>query len=169
MSTGTYRKSKGGKLSPAKAQELRDARAAELKSLRESLQQFEATSDPATIAATLALHDGYSPRNAMLIAMQKPTATDVAGFGEWKERGRHVRKGEHGIRIMAPAGTYTAKGKDEAPADAPEGTEGKQFVRFRAVSVFDISQTDPIADSTHTYTVADANAVEEADMGMVLL
>jgi antirestriction protein ArdC len=164
MSTGTYRKSKGSKLSPAKAQELRDARVAELKSLRESLEQFEATSDPATIAATLALHDGYSPRNAMLIAMQKPTATDVAGFGEWKERGRHVRKGEHGIRIMAPAGTYAVKGKDEAPAGAAEGKD-KEFMRFRAVSVFDISQTDPISAST----AADANAAEEADMGMVLL
>jgi hypothetical protein len=161
MSTGTYRK---GKISPAKAQELREARSAELKSLRESLEQFEATSDPAYIAATLALHDGYSPRNAMLIAMQKPTATDVAGFGEWKDRGRHVRKGEHGIRIMAPAGKYAVKGSDEAPADSPEGKD-KEFMRFRAVSVFDISQTDPSPEAG----TAEATDVATDEPAMALL
>ena len=143
MSTATYRKSKGGsKISAAKKAQLREERAAELK---EALEAFEAGTDPAFIAAALAQHDGYSPRNAMLIAMQRPDATDVAGFREWVSRGRHVRKGEHGIRIMAPAGTYKSKGDAEAASDAPEsdGDKNKEFMRFRAVSVFDISQTDP--------------------------
>src|SRR5438067_704493 len=44
----------------------------------------------------------YSFGNSVLIAMQRPDATQVAGFHTWKELGRSVRKGEHGIRILAP-------------------------------------------------------------------
>jgi antirestriction protein ArdC len=69
----------------------------------------------------------------MLIAMQRPDATRVAGFRTWQELGRQVRKGEHAIRILAPhTGTRTdpATGEDET------------FVYFRAVPVFDIGQTD---------------------------
>ena len=44
----------------------------------------------------------YSFRNVVLISMQRPDATLVAGFGSWKKRGRYVRKGELGIAIMAP-------------------------------------------------------------------
>jgi hypothetical protein len=44
----------------------------------------------------------YSFRNCLLIAMQKPNATYVAGFQRWKELGRFVRKGEKGIMILAP-------------------------------------------------------------------
>jgi antirestriction protein ArdC len=76
----------------------------------------------------------------MLIAMQRPDATAVAGFRRWQELGRQVRKGEHGIRILAP---MLVKDKD---ADDPETAE--RLVFFRSVSVFDIAQTDgePLAE-----------------------
>ncbi|MEK7477682.1 MAG: ArdC family protein, partial [Candidatus Coatesbacteria bacterium] len=44
----------------------------------------------------------YSFHNQMLIAIQRPNATLVAGFNAWKEMGRYVKQGEHGIRILAP-------------------------------------------------------------------
>lgn len=49
-------------------------------------------------------HD-YSYRNMSLIVQQCPNATWVAGFRSWKSRGRQVRKGEHGLLIVAPSGT----------------------------------------------------------------
>lgn len=77
----------------------------------------------------------YSLRNQMLIYMQRPDATAVAGFHAWKKRGRVVRKGERGIKILAPA-KYTKKKAD--------GSEVERMA-FRTVVVFDISQTDPLA------------------------
>jgi N-terminal domain of anti-restriction factor ArdC len=138
MSTATYKKSKPSK---AKLAQLREQRAAELTSLRESLEGF---TDALVITAAVAQHDGYSPRNAMLIAIQRPDATDVAGFREWISRGRRVRKGEHGIRILAPAGTYPAA-TEEAKGDTDPVT--KEWTRFRVTSVFDVSQTDPYVPS----------------------
>src|ERR1700720_1682148 len=44
----------------------------------------------------------YSLHNVMLITLQKPHATHVAGFHAWNKLGRHVRKGEKGIFILAP-------------------------------------------------------------------
>src|SRR5579859_1906367 len=79
-------------------------RAAKVKALRDRLEQWQEDTDPGLIAMALASHDGYSDRNAMLIAMQMPTATDVAGFHAWKDRGRCVKRGERGIAILAPAG-----------------------------------------------------------------
>lgn len=85
-------------------------------------------------AETRATFHDYSANNCMLIAMQCPEATRVAGFKTWKQLGRHVRKGEHGIRISAP---MTAKQRDE------DGQETDETITlFHTVSVFDISQTD---------------------------
>jgi antirestriction protein ArdC len=81
----------------------------------------------------------YSLNNQMLIAMQRPEATRVAGFNRWKELGRTVRKGEKGIAILAP---MTYKRTDEAGEDT-YGIRG-----FRLAYVFDVEQTDgePIPD-----------------------
>jgi antirestriction protein ArdC len=68
----------------------------------------------------------------MLIAMQRPDATQVAGFKAWQALGRQVRKGERSIKIMAPM---------VAKRDADDGSE-ERVTYFRAVPVFDISQTD---------------------------
>ena len=82
---------------------------------------------------TMGKFHNYSLGNAMLIGFQKPDATRVAGFRTWKKLGRWVKKGEKGIVIIAPL-----VGKKR---DAPED-EGRSVCGFRAVYVFDLSQTD---------------------------
>ena len=76
----------------------------------------------------------YSFNNQLLIALQAPEATRVAGFQAWRKLGRQVRKGETSIRIYAPM-PYRK-----------DGTAGEEELglRFRAVPVFDHAQTDPI-------------------------
>ena len=88
----------------------------------------------------------YSLGNTFLIAAQMPTATRVCGFHTWLRLGRHVRKGEHGIRILAPVAVRKAA---EAESGDPEAADEAQPVtRFRVVTVFDISQTegDPLPE-----------------------
>ena len=80
----------------------------------------------------------YSFRNVMLIAMQKPTATHVAGFHAWNRLRRFVKKGEKGILIIAPI----VRRKETAEAQEPETAEECSVVAFRGAYVFDISQTD---------------------------
>ena len=75
----------------------------------------------------------YSFNNCMLIAMQKPDASLVAGYGKWKSMGRQVNQGEKGIMILAPM-TYKRK------SDDPDEEE-ETAVAFKATYVFDISQT----------------------------
>ena len=96
----------------------------------------------------------YSFSNTLLIAMQKPEATYVAGYTSWQRNfDRQVMKGEKGIKILAPA-PYKAKEEREKidpstqkpvlDADGKPVTETVEVMRpaFKVVSVFDISQTD---------------------------
>lgn len=75
--------------------------------------------------------DHYSPKNQLVL--EASGATQVAGYREWKDAGRQVRKGEHGIRLDAPV---IVKDKE---------TGEPRMVNVRTVVVFDVSQTDPIA------------------------
>ena len=81
----------------------------------------------------------YSWGNALLIAAQRRDATRVAGFHSWLRLGRHVRKGEHGIAILAPVVPRLRV------VDADSGDErwvaGRPHA-FRVAHVFDVSQTD---------------------------
>lgn len=115
-----------------------EARQEKIAALRERLEEFQGGLEETDVAALTALWSGYSVRNALLIAMQCPTATEVAGFAAWKDRGRQVRKGEHGIQILAPAG----KAADETNETGKVTRQGRQF--FRLAYVFDIAQTDPL-------------------------
>lgn len=85
-------------------------------------------------------HD-YSFRNCLLIAMQKPEATYFAGFRRWLELRRCVRKGEKGIMILAPL--VRRRKPDSNAAEADDESPAKAVYGFRAVYVFDVSQTDP--------------------------
>ena len=96
----------------------------------------------------------YSVNNTMLIYMQRPDATLVAGFNKWKNQfERHVKKGEHGITIIAP--TPHKKKIEEMKRDPDTqalilDANGKAIMEekeieipmFRPVKVFDVSQTD---------------------------
>lgn len=82
----------------------------------------------------------YSWGNCLLIAIQRPDATRVAGYHAWQKLNRQVNVGEKGIRILAPV-TYkksTIEKPDTNPDDSPEV---RVLRAFRSVSVFDISQT----------------------------
>lgn len=97
---------------------------------------------------------GYSLRNQTLLFDQADergiTLTDVDTFRGWQRRGRQVRRGEHGLRIIRPVGLDDdATGNqdqedDERPADEQEAPR----VRFRVMTVFDRSQTDGIGEDT---------------------
>ena len=103
---------------------------------------------------TMSRFHQYSVNNVMLIHMQKPDATHVAGFNKWRDNfGRNVRKGEKGIKIIAP--TPYKKKIEEAKldpdtklpmldADGNAIMEEKtiQIPMYKVVSVFDVSQTE---------------------------
>ena len=97
-------------------------------------------------------HD-YSLNNTLLIVMQKPDASLVAGFNKWRDEfERHVKRGEKGIKILAPAPYKIKKelekldpdGKPIIGEDGKPVTEQKEITvpAFKVVSVFDVSQTD---------------------------
>jgi len=88
---------------------------------------------------TMAKFHRYSVGNAILIGFQKPDATHVAGFRTWRRLGRYVKKGEHGIAIMAPI-VYRRNIETE-DADDKE-TEDETVRTFKTVHVFDVSQTE---------------------------
>lgn len=78
----------------------------------------------------------YSFCNLLLIYFQAPNASLVAGFRKWQDMGRHVKKGEKAIRILAP---LVRKVREATP----EGEqESRRVYGFRVVSVFDMAQTD---------------------------
>src|SRR6266478_778078 len=109
---------------------------------RERLAEaVEKLADSETFAAWLraraAFHE-YSFGNVCLIVSQRPDASRVAGYKAWQKLGRQVRKGEHGIRILAPCRVKVAEW------EGSEGERGSAFrvVGFRCVSVFDVQQTE---------------------------
>lgn len=95
----------------------------------------------------------YSYRNTLLIALQKPDATMVAGYEAWKKKfGRQVNKGEKGIKILAPAPYRTKKEMEvidqvtQTPVRREDGSIVTEEVEvtipaFRVANVFDVSQT----------------------------
>ena len=92
----------------------------------------------------------YSANNCMLIWMQKPDASLVAGYKSWLTKfNRQVRKGENGITILDPIPHKFTKEVINQDGD-PEEVE-VNYTSFRAVSVFDISQTDGEAIPTNPY------------------
>ena len=86
----------------------------------------------------------YSFGNVMLILMQRPDATLVQSFTAWKKIGRSVKKGEKGIRILAPSPfkvKVKTKEKDENGKEVIKEEE-KKVMGFREVFTFDVSQTE---------------------------
>ena len=103
---------------------------------------------------TMSRFHRYSLNNVMLIHAQRPDATLVAGFSKWKNSfGRHVKKGEKGIQILAPTPYKIMVDKEKLDPDTKlpmlddEGkpiTEEKEVTipMFKVVSVFDVAQTE---------------------------
>ncbi len=94
---------------------------------------------------TMSRFHNYSLNNTLLIAMQMPGASYVAGFNTWKNKlGRTVKKGEKGIRIIAPAPYKKTVKVDVIDRNGATRKEEKEIVvpSFKVVSVFDLSQTE---------------------------
>jgi antirestriction protein ArdC len=85
----------------------------------------------------------YSFGNQLLIAVQRPDATYVAGFRAFLQLDRCVRKGERAIRILAPM-SLRDRDVEAAKGEVSNGGEQPRRTVFRAVSVFDVSQTDAL-------------------------
>lgn len=99
----------------------------------------------AAYLSTMSKFHRYSFGNILLILLQCPGASQVAGYGDWKKNfGRQVKRGEHGIAILAPC---PYRRQEEVEETAPDGSSSKsvqwvQRMSFRTVTVFDISQTE---------------------------
>lgn len=115
---------------------------------------------------TMSKFHHYSFGNVLLIAMQCPNASHVAGYHDWRKKfGRQVKRGETGITILAPCPYRKLEDVEET---GPDGTPAKaekwvKHTAYRTVTVFDISQTDgkelPNISSDLTGDVAQYEAI----------
>lgn len=116
-------------------QEAQKAKVQELSEmLAEGVAELRTSEDWQAMLAVQARFHRYSFANVMLISIQSPEASQVAGYRKWQDMGRQVRKGETAIKIFAPR---IVKVEDEET-----GEKVRRLVGFLAVNVFDISQTD---------------------------
>ena len=126
--------------------------------LEEGLKELFESGKYKNYLSTMSKFHNYSVNNTLLIALQRPDASLVAGYQAWQKNfNRHVNKGEKGIRILAPYKIKEERDKldpvtgeimlDQDGMPQTEEVEIKIPV-FRAVSVFDVSQTsgEPIPD-----------------------
>ena len=121
--------------------------------LEEGLKELFESEKYKSYLSTMSKFHNYSFNNTLLIAMQKPEATLVAGYQAWQKNfNHHVNKGEKGIRILAPAPYKIKEERDKLDPvtgevmidkDGMPQTEEVEIKipAFRAVSVFDVSQT----------------------------
>ncbi|MHC4090506.1 MAG: ArdC-like ssDNA-binding domain-containing protein [Planctomycetota bacterium] len=138
---------------PNRAKELRDRIDTSLDGLARAVDTVRASDDFRRFLDVQAKFHRYSWHNSLLILHQCPDASRVAGFRKWKELGRHVRKSEHGIRILAPCPFKKTVTDDDGTEHARDG------IYFKVVSVFDVAQTDgqalPDVDVPNVETAAD--------------
>jgi hypothetical protein len=126
--------------STPKPQTAKEVIAANIKALIEQLETGHSDALTAYLNAMSRFHN-YSFGNILEIARQKPDAVRVAGLYAWNQLGRHVKKGEKGIRILAPI--IGVRRKPDAEAEKDIATQNRAvLVGFRAAYVFDVSQTE---------------------------
>ena len=143
--------------------------------LEQGLQELFNSDSYRNYLATMSKFHNYSFNNTLLIAMQKPDATLVAGYKAWQKNfERHVNKGEKAIRILAPAPYKIKEERDKIDPVTQEllldkdGNPQKEEVEitipaFRAVSVFDVSQTDgkPIPELAAKELLSDVEGYQD--------
>ena len=143
--------------------------------LEQGLQDLFNSDSYRNYLATMSKFHNYSFNNTLLIAMQKPDATLVAGYKAWQKNfERHVNKGEKAIRILAPAPYKIKEERDKIDPVTQEllldkdGNPQKEEVEitipaFRAVSVFDVAQTDgkPIPELAAKELLSDVEGYQD--------
>ena len=127
--------------STPKPQTSKEVIAANVKLLIEQLEAGHSEGLTAYLTAMGRFHN-YSFGNILEIARQSPDATRVAGLYAWNQLGRKVSKGQKGIRILAPVIGSRKKKDTEATSKDPAAVNTPVLVGFRAVYVFDVSQTE---------------------------
>ena len=143
--------------------------------LEQGLQDLFNSDSYRNYLSTMSKFHNYSFNNTLLIAMQKPDATLVAGYKAWQKNfERHVNKGEKAIRILAPAPYKIKEKRDKIDPVTQEllldkdGNPQKEEVEitipaFRAVSVFDVAQTDgkPIPELAAKELLSDVEGYQD--------
>jgi len=125
---------------PQQRQTAKEMIAANVKCLIEQLEAGKSDALTAYLNAMSRFHN-YSFGNVLEIARQRPNATRVAGMYAWNQLGRRVKKGEKGIRILAPIVGIKRKKDEEAEKDVTKQNT-RILVGFRNAYVFDVEQTD---------------------------
>lgn len=110
---------------------------AAIKQLEEGLERITTDEDFIRWLDVQARFHKYSPNNTILIVMQRPDATRVAGYRAWQKMGRQVRRGEQAIKILAPLTRRVTLEDDDGNEE-----QVQRIIGFKLVNVFDVSQTD---------------------------
>lgn len=110
-----------------------------MKQLQEGVEQIQGSEQFRLFLTTMSKFHDYSVSNLILILIQRPGATRVAGFTTWKNLGRWVKRGERGIAILAPVMAPKGRKEDEGEEEAEIAPSP---VYFKVVHVFDVSQTE---------------------------
>ena len=125
-----------------------------MKSLEEGVEKIFTSEQYHVYLDTMSKFHNYSFNNTLLIALQRPDATLVAGYQTWQKKfQRHVKRGEKGIKIIAPAPVKEKREIEKVDEETQEiviGDDGQPetevveriLPRFRVTTVFDVSQTD---------------------------
>jgi hypothetical protein len=140
VTTTTVKSSTQNLKKPQQRQTAKEIIAANIKELIAQLKAGRSDALTAYLDAMSRFHN-YSFGNVLEIARQRPTATRVAGMYAWNQLGRRVKRGEKGIRILAPIIGIQRKTDEEAAKD-PAYTNKSVLVGFRNTYVFDVSQTE---------------------------
>lgn len=125
-----------------------------MKALEEGVEKVFTSEQYQMYLQTMAKFHNYSFNNTLLIAMQRPDATLLAGYQTWKKKfHRHVKRGEKGIKIIAPVPVKEKRQVEKIDEETQEiviGIDGQPetetveriLPRFRVTTVFDVSQTE---------------------------
>lgn len=120
--------------------------------------------------------NNYSARNQLLILAQKPNATGVRTFDQFKKDGYHVKKGEKGIKILKPVEHEVFQRADKSVVDVFKATASeKEAIKngniktrkklyYKLQTVFDVSQTNVPKEEYGRYTNQKDNVLENTDL-----
>ena len=128
-------------LFPAVEPEVKERKLDEvLRKLKEGVESIQDSDNFREFLLTMSRFHDYSIGNLMLIMLQMPEATRVAGFATWKDLGRYVKKGEKGIAILAPCLPSRKAKVVEPEGEEAEEREGEiRPLYFKVVHVFEYS------------------------------
>jgi hypothetical protein len=117
-----------------------DRVATHLAALQSSIAEFVTGEQWQRYLSVQARFHSYSFWNTLAILRARPDASRLAGFQQWRRLGRQVRKGEHGIAILAPIVRTVEQAEPDGAGEAAESE--RRCVGFKVVYVFDVAQTD---------------------------